>query len=93
MADCIKLAQEYEGEGQYQLLERSNGIVWLCPQEPHYAGHSLWRILQSKVCERAHDYETANWFLAHPRVTDGPETRDNTNVPTERPLASLQYDG
>lgn len=90
---CKAILQLLNNPVWQHCVEVSNGVLWLCPQEPHYAGHSLFRIDLAKTAEANRDYETANWILTHPRVTDGPETQDNTAVPTERPLASMQYDG
>lgn len=87
---CAKVMDETKLIDYMQLFKYANGIVWLAPQDSHFCGHSVWRIAMYQQAAALHDYETANWFLTHSRVNEGPESANNTTVPTEHPVASLQ---
>lgn len=82
---CQNVVRGLPKSGYLKYLQPSNGILWLSPHDSHLAGQSLWRIMMYMQSIDAGDYETANWFFVHPRVHDGPESADNTTVPTERP--------
>lgn len=85
--NCVGVLPLLDSPYWYAIVTNYVGLWFLCPQELHYRGHSLWRIWQARAAEERGDWETASWFLQGSKIDEGPEHAGNTTMPISASVA------